>query len=247
MAIFYKSWWKVLCVVLMLLTIVGGFFIPVPELDILHESIRSLFFHVPMWFSMTLMLLLSVIYSIRYLITNNLRDDVIASASVLVSLLYGCLGMLTGMLWARTTWGAWWVNDPKLLGAAVGLLLYLAYFILRGSIDDLDRRAKVAAVTNVMFYAIFIPAIFLVPRLTDSLHPGNGGNPAFGSYDLDNNMRLIFYPAVLGWTLLAAWIMTLVARAKMVELQITGGKDIFTTKQLKRDSAEIINQLKTKN
>lgn len=245
MTIFYKSWWKVLCVALMLFTIIGGFFIPVPELDILHESIRSLFFHVPMWFSMTLMLSLSIIYSIRYLVSSNLRDDVIAAASVRVALLYGCLGMLTGMQWARTTWGAWWVNDPKLLGAAVGLLLYLAYFILRGSIDDLDRRAKVSAVTNVMFYAIFIPAIFIVPRLTDSLHPGNGGNPAFSNYDLDNRMRLIFYPAVLGWTLLAAWIMTLVARAKMVELEITGGKEIFNTRQLKRASSEIITTNRT--
>ena len=90
--------------------------------------------------------------------------------------------------------GAGWVNDPKLLGAAVGLLLYLAYFVLRGSIDDMDRRARVASVTNIMFYAIFVPAIFIVPRLTDSLHPGNGGNPAFSSYDLDNNMRMVFYP-----------------------------------------------------
>jgi heme exporter protein C len=211
----------------MLITIIGGLMIPVPELAILHESIRNLFYHVPMWFGMTLMLLFSIIYSIRYLITNNLRDDVIAFASVKVALLYGCMGLLTGMQWARTTWGAWWVNDPKLMGAAVGLLLYLAYFILRGSIDDLDRRARVAAVTNVMFYAIFIPAIFIVPRLTDSLHPGNGGNPAFSSYDLDNRMRMIFYPAVLGWTLLAGWIMTLVARARMIELQLIGGNSIL--------------------
>src|SRR6185295_15999107 len=245
MNLFRKAWWKVLCVILMLITIIGGFLVPVPELDILHQSIRNLFYHVPMWFGMTLMLLLSVIYSIRYLITNNLRDDVISFSSVKVALLYGCLGLVTGMQWARTTWGAWWVNDPKLLGAAVGLLLYLAYFVLRGSIDDLDRRAKVAAVTNVMFYAIFVPAIFIVPRLTDSLHPGNGGNPAFSNYDLDNRMRLIFYPAVIGWTLLAAWIMTLAARAKMVELQITGGKEIFNTKQVKRASSEIITTNRT--
>jgi heme exporter protein C len=88
----------------------------------------------------------------------------------------------------------------------------------------------VAAVTNIMFYAIFIPAIFIVPRLTDSLHPGNGGNPAFSSYDLDDNMRLIFYPAVTGWTLLAGWIMTIVARTKLIELQLTGGSEIFHSK-----------------
>src|SRR6185295_6936694 len=207
MKLFRQVWWKVLCVLLVTYTIIAGFLIPAPDLDVIHESIRNLYFHVPMWFGMTLMLLVSIYYSIRYLLKNDLRFDVVAAASAKVALLYGCMGLLTGMQWARTTWGAWWVNDPKLMGAAVGLLLYLAYFILRGSIDDLDRRAKVSAVTNIMFYAIFIPAIFVVPRLTDSLHPGNGGNPAFSSYDLDDNMRKIFYPAVLGWTLLAGWIM----------------------------------------
>lgn len=230
MSVFKQTWWKVLCVVLVLITIIGGLMIPVPELPIVHESIRNLFFHVPMWFGMTLILLFSVIYSIRYLTTNNLRDDVIAFSSVKVGLLYGCLGLVTGMQWARITWGAWFPPDPKLMSAAVGLLLYFAYFILRGSIDDLDRRAKVAAVTNIMFYAIFVPAIFIVPRLTDSLHPGNGGNPAFSSYDLDNTMRLIFYPAVLGWTLLAGWVMTLVARARMIELQMMGGNSILNSR-----------------
>src|SRR6185503_5080754 len=97
MSLTNNAWWKVLCVVLMLVTIIGGMLIPVPELDILHQSIRNLFYHVPMWFGMTLMLLLSVIYSIRYLVTNNLRDDVISFASVKVALVYGVLGLLTGM------------------------------------------------------------------------------------------------------------------------------------------------------
>lgn len=231
MSLFWKAWWKILCVVLLLYTILAGFFVPIPELDILHESIRNLFFHVPMWFAMTLMLLVSVIYSIRYLISRNLKDDIVASSSVRVGLLFGIAGLVTGMEWARATWGAWWVNDPKLLGAAVGLLLYLAYFVLRGSMEDLDKRARVAAVTNVMFYAIFIPAIFIVPRLTDSLNPGNGGNPAFSSYDLDNNMRWVFYPAVLAWTLLAGWIMTLVARIQIIHLRLAGGPDIFNAKK----------------
>ena len=49
--------------------------------------------------------------------------------------------------------------------------------------------------------------------MTDSLHPGNGGNPAFGQYDLDSDLRMVFYPAVLGWTLLGFWITTLQIRS----------------------------------
>jgi heme exporter protein C len=55
--------------------------------------------------------------------------------------------------------------------------------------------------------------------MTDSLHPGNGGNPGFGAYDdLDNKMRLVFYPAVLGWMLISVWIMTIRFRIRKVEL-----------------------------
>ncbi|MGB3074297.1 MAG: cytochrome c biogenesis protein CcsA, partial [Chitinophagales bacterium] len=166
-------------------------------------------------------------YSIRYLSKSNLVFDVYATAAARIGLLMGVLGILTGMQWARTTWGAWWTNDPKLMGAAVGLLIYLAYFVLRNSIDDIDRRAKVSAVFNIMAYAIFIPTIFIVPRLTDSLHPGNGGNPGFSAYDLDGGMRLVFYPAVLGWSLLGVWIMTLVARIRTMEVTLMAGHTIF--------------------
>lgn len=222
-----SNWWKVLCVLLVTYTIIAGFTMPSPALPILHESIRNLYFHVPMWFGMTILLLISMVYSIRYLAANQLIFDIYASASARIGLLMGVLGILTGMQWARTTWGAWWTNDPKLMGAAVGLLIYLAYFVLRNSIDDIDRRARVSAVFNIMAYAIFIPTIFIVPRLTDSLHPGNGGNPGFSAYDLDGNMRLVFYPAVIGWTLLGAWIMTLSARLRRMELTLAAGKGIF--------------------
>ena len=217
MKIFYKNWWKILCVILLCYTIIAGFFMPSPMLPVLHESIRNLYFHVPMWFSMTLMLLVSLYFSIKYLIKSDLHFDIYASASAGVALLFGSLGMLTGMQWAKVTWGAWWVNDPKLMGAAVGLLIYFAYFILRNSIDDIDKRARVSAVYSILAYAIFIPVIFIVPRLTDSLHPGNGGNPGFSAYDLDNRMRLVFYPAILGWVLLAGWMMTLWARMRVIE------------------------------
>ncbi len=223
-----QNWWKVLCVVLVTYTIIAGLLMPSPALPILHESIRNLYYHVPMWFGMTILLLISMIYSIRFLYRNNLVFDIYATAAARIGLFMGVLGILTGMQWARTTWGAWWTNDPKLMGAAVGLLIYLAYFVLRNSIDDIDRRAKVSAVFNIMAYAIFIPTIFIVPRLTDSLHPGNGGNPGFSAYDLDGGMRLVFYPAVLGWSLLGVWIMTLVARIRRIELSLTGGQDLFS-------------------
>ena len=66
--------------------------------------------------------------------------------------------------------------------------------------------------------AISIVFIGVLPRMTDSLHPGNGGNPAFGNYDLDSNMRLVFYPAVIGWILIGSWIAQLRFRIKLLEI-----------------------------
>jgi heme exporter protein C len=72
-------------------------------------------------------------------------------------------------------------------------------------------------VYNIFAFAALIPLLFILPRLTDSLHPGNGGNPGFNSYDLDDKMRRIFYPAVIGWTLLGVWLTSLHIRIKKIE------------------------------
>jgi heme exporter protein C len=225
--LFRQSWWKFTGVVLLVYVIVGGLLIPlktsasqnfvVPNLAILNESIRNLFFHVPMWFAMVLILLFSFINSIRFLSSGNLKFDIYASNSAHVGVLFGMLGIFTGMVWANYTWGAPWPNDPKLNGAAIAMLIYFAYIILRGSVDDELKRAKIAAVYNVFAYVIYLLFIFVIPRLTDSLHPGNGGNPGFSSYDLDSKLRLFFYPAVLGWTLLGFWIISIKVRMNIIQ------------------------------
>ena len=88
----------------------------------------------------------------------------------------------------------------------------MAYFILRSSIDDEQKRARIAAVYNIFAFVMMFVFIMILPRLTDSLHPGNGGNPAFGKYDLDSNMRMVFYPAVIGWVLLSLWVLNVKRR-----------------------------------
>ena len=60
--------------------------------------------------------------------------------------------------------------------------------------------------------------IMVLPKMNDSLHPGKGGNPGFNKYDLDSNMRMVFYPAVIGWTLLGVWMMSLRVRIKKIEI-----------------------------
>ncbi|QDH78178.1 ABC transporter permease [Echinicola soli] len=211
------NWWKVLAVILLAYTIIAGLLFEAPRLPILNETIRALHFHVTMWFGMIIMLVVAVIYSVKYLRSGNLQDDDIAIEFTNAAILFGVLGIVTGMLWAKFTWGDYWSGDPKQNAAAIGLLIYFAYLILRNSLVDVHQRARIGAVYNIFAFAAFIPLIFVLPRLTDSLHPGNGGNPGFNAYDLDSNLRMVFYPAIIAWTLLGVWLASLRIRAKRLE------------------------------
>ena len=156
-------------------------------------------------------------YSIKYLRTGNLQDDVYAVQFTNTGIFFSIIGLATGMEWAQYTWGAAWSNDPKELGTAMSMLIYFAYSILRSGLKDDEKKAKISAVYNVFAFAMMIPLIFVLPRMVDSLHPGNGGNPAFKQYDLDKYMRFVFYAAVPGWILLGTWIATLKTRLALVK------------------------------
>jgi len=210
--------WKLLGLALVGYSLYAGLMFEVPRLVILNETIRNLYFHVPMWFTMIALLGGSLAYSIRLLRSGDagqaldLDRDRQAKNFAEVAMVFALLGLFTGMVWAKATWGAYWTADPKLNGTAVTLLIYAAYFVLRGSVDDPEKKTRLGAVYNVFAFVLMIVFIGILPRMTDSLHPGNGGNPAFGNYDLDNGMRLVFYPAVLGWIFTGWWIATLRVR-----------------------------------
>lgn len=214
-----KNWWKIVTTFLLIYTLLGGLLFEAPRLNILNETIRALHFHVPMWFGMIILLASSVFYSIKYLRDGNIEHDIRAIELANVGVVFGVFGILTGMFWAQYTWGEWWSGDPKQNASAIGLLIYMAYFILRGSLDNEEQRARISAVYNIFAFAALIPLLFILPRLTDSLHPGNGGNPGFNAYDLDSRLRSVFYPAVIAWTMLGFWIASIRVRIRKLELK----------------------------
>ncbi|MBC7400114.1 MAG: cytochrome c biogenesis protein CcsA, partial [Mucilaginibacter sp.] len=182
----YQTWWKVLAVAIILYTLIAGFLLGVPVMPILHETIRNTYFHVPMWIAMFTVFSISVFYSIKYLQTGKEEYDLIAVECTNTGIFFFVLGLVTGMMWAKFTWGEFWSNDPKQNSAAIAFLLYCAYSVLRNSIDEEQKRAKISAIYNIFAFPIMIVLIMVLPRMTDSLHPGNGGNPAFGKLDMDN-------------------------------------------------------------
>jgi len=223
----YKSWWKILCVVLLLFTFVAGLLIRVPNLPALEETSRNLFFHVGMWAAMMTLFTISVVNSIKYLRTLNLKYDIYARQYATVGILFGVLGYATGAIWMSYTWAdpnnplfesfSALAREPKLIGAAIALLIYFAYMVLRDSINDMDKRARISAVYNIFAYAMLFPAIWIMPRLLPSLHPGQEGNPALNFKDVSSTMRMVEWPAFVGWTLLGVWITTLKIRLSLLK------------------------------
>lgn len=221
-----KSWWKILSVALLVYTFTAGLLWKIPFLPALEETIRNLYFHVCMWFAMMILFTVSMVNAIRYLSTFNLKYDIYSRQYATIGILFGVLGYLTGAIWMSYTWadpnnplfesfGAL-AREPKLIGAAIGLLIYFAYMVLRDSIKDMDKRVRISAVYNIFAFAMLFPSLWIVPRMLPSLHPGAEGNPAMNYNDISPEMRMVFYPAVLGWTLLGVWITTLKIRLAVV-------------------------------
>ncbi len=213
----YKNWWKILGSVLVLYTTIAGLLLGVPRLAILNETIRNLYFHVPMWFAMLTLFSVSVYFSVKCLLSGKESDDLRAVESINVGIVFSILGLVTGAFWAKFTWGQFWSFDVKQNFTAIAILLYFAYLVLRSSIDEQQKRAKISAIYNIFAFPMMVVLIMVLPRLSDSLHPGNGGNPGFNSYDLDSRMRIVLYPAFIGWSIIGYWIYTIRYRIRTIE------------------------------
>lgn len=222
----YKSWWKVLCVLLLLYTVIGGILMPAPYLPALAETVRNLYFHVCMWFTMITLFIFSVVHSIIYLRTFNLKNDLYARNFAVVGIVFGLMGYATGTIWMSYTWAdpnnpgysfSSIAREPKLIGAAIALLVYFAYLVLRDSVSDMDKRARVSAVYNIFAFALLFPAIKIIPDALPSLHPGGEDNPALDFRDSSGTMKIVFYPAIIGWMLLGLWITTIRIRIGLLK------------------------------
>lgn len=222
------TWWKILTIVLVLYTVSVGMIIEVPRLPVLNETIRNLFYHVTMWFAMFILALASLVQSILYLSKEKLINDTKANAFATSALVFGLLGLVTGMVWVNYSWNLnpdkillWVREDIKLNAAAMGTLIYLVYFILRAAVEDPVKKARFSAVFNIFAFVMLLLFTMVIPRMSsESLHPGNAGNPGFSSYDVSSTMRMVFYPAIIGWSLLGYWISTLLVRITLLKSKI---------------------------
>lgn len=205
--------------------LLAAFLLDIPRINILEHTARNLYFHVPMWFTMMAASIVSAYHSARYLRAHDPVRDVRALQAARVGFLFGLLGLLTGIWWSRFTWyqgqGIWWNFDPRQTMVAVQLLIYGAYFTLRSTIDEPEKRGRIAAVYN-LFAAVTLPfLLYVIPRQMDSLHPGAEGNPAFSDITAPI-MRLVFYPAIIGFIGLFWVLYTQRVRVALLQYRLNG-------------------------
>jgi len=136
-----------------------------------ESAARIVVLHVPMAWLASLSFIISAVYAGRYLRRRLLTDDDASAASAEIGLLCCALATATGSIFARSQWGSWWNWDPRETSIFFLLLIYGAYFSLRGSVDDPVRRAVFSAVYALLAAIVMPFLIFVMPRIMYSLHP----------------------------------------------------------------------------
>jgi heme exporter protein C len=179
------------------------------------ESSRIVFFHVPTAWVATVAFLVSCIASVIYLFRREPRDDARAAVSAGLGLLFAVLATVTGAIFARIMWGAYWNWDPRQTSITILLLIYAAYFALRGAVADSEKRATLAAVYSILAFVTVPFLMFIVPRIYWSLHPDVITN-ADPDNRLDSAHLRVLLASLVGFTGLFVWLYTIGSRIETI-------------------------------
>ncbi len=193
---------------LWLSAVIIGAFLYAPLAKGLGEYTRVLYFHVPMAWITVVAFLMSAIFSIFYLWQKNLIFDHYAVVSNQFGILFSLLATITGSIWAKVSWGAFWNWDPRETSIFILLLIYLAYFALRSAIELPDRRAALSAVYSLLAFVTVPFLIFIIPRVYSSLHPDPLINTE-AKIQMDGRMLLVFMGALAGFSAFYLWMFTI--------------------------------------
>ncbi|HVT18598.1 MAG TPA: cytochrome c biogenesis protein CcsA [Thermoanaerobaculia bacterium] len=199
--------WLWICAV-----VLGAFYYAPLAIGFIGQSSRILFFHVPMAWTAFVAFIAAGVSSLRYLFGGrDARHDRAAAAAVELGLVFGVLATISGALWARIMWGAYWNWDPRQTSIVIALVFYGAYLALRDAIDDGERRARLAAAYAVLGLVVTPFFFFVLPRITYSLHPESVVNTRF-KVDMEPRMLQVLLAGSAGFTALFFWMLNLRSR-----------------------------------
>jgi len=199
-----------------MLVVIWAAFMWVPSAEgFKGESSRIVFFHVPTAWVATLAFLVSCVASVMFLRRRAARDDHRAAVAAGLGLLFSVLATVTGAIFAKIMWGAYWNWDPRQISITILLLIYAAYFALRGAVPDPEKRATLAAVYSILAFFTVPFLMFIVPRVYFSLHPDVITNADPGNR-LDSAHAIVLLASSLGFSGLFIWLYTLGSRVEAI-------------------------------
>ncbi|MEO0295665.1 MAG: cytochrome c biogenesis protein [candidate division WOR-3 bacterium] len=212
--------------ILAFLALLTGFFtfylslLATPAERKMGDLVRIMYIHVPQAWISFLCFTLVFIFSILYLIKRELKWDILAETSGEIGVLFIILTLITGMLWAKSVWGHFWVWDPRLTTTLILFFLYTAYMIFRGFIETPDKRARFASVLGIIIY-IDVPLVYFSVKLWRSVHPS-----AFtpGDVLITSSMRYALFLNVIPYVFLFILIFLLrykIAKRELKKLEET--------------------------
>lgn len=216
-----KNVLKIALIIWMIVVIAASFMYAKAAAGFPGETSRIMLFHVPQAWVATLAFLVSMIASIIYLRNRSVHADLTAAASAELGFLFCILATVTGSLFAKVTWGSYWNWDPRETSIVILLMIYGAYFALRSAVPDQDRKRVFAAAYSIMAFATVPFLIFILPRITVSLHPEDTMNPVDPQMDI--RFMLTFIGAFIAYTGLYVWMIRLKFRASKIEENLTEG------------------------
>lgn len=214
--------WKVLLFVLMTFVIIAGISFEIvkspsawyefPLIPGLEEKAKIIFFHVPTAWLAVIAFLMAMIYGIKYLLKGNLDNDAKSNAALQLGFIFSILATVTGSIWAKFTWGAFWHWDPRETSIFILLLIYGSLFALRSAVENEDKRARLSAVYSIIAFLTVPFFIFIMPRIMTGLHPGSANDDTAGpvvDFKMDANMMVVFYLSLIAFTILYFWMWNL--------------------------------------
>jgi heme exporter protein C len=188
-------------------------------LDAEQGFIQKIFYiHVPLAIVSLCGFVFGAFMGVGYLRTGERKWDMRSYVAIHLSLIFGVGGLLSGSIWAKASWGHWWVwSEPTLVSFLIVILLFCTYQPLRFSIEDAERQARYAAVFSIVCGA-FVPLNFLAVRLAAQyVHPRvltlTGGN-------LPGSMQLTFLVSLIGVALLFTTLWKYEMAAKNARAQV---------------------------
>jgi heme exporter protein C len=164
---------------------------------------RVFYFHIGTAWVGLLGFILAAVIGVVYLVTKDLKWDIVGVAAVEISVVFFFITIVLGSIWARPAWNTWWTWDPRLTTAAVTELIYVAYFMLRSGLDDPDRRARFGAVYTLLG-GLSAPITFMAIRLFRSIHPVviGAANGSQEKMNMSPDMRVAFFFALFAFTVI---------------------------------------------